>query len=240
MSDSKISILIINPNTTQSMTQKIGEAAKQVAPPDVRIVARNPKHGPVSIQGKEDGCAALPGLFEEVKKANNEGFDAIIIACFDDTGLAEARSLIDIPIIGIGEAAFHAAMMLGTKFSVVTTLSVSIPIIEENLVNYGLDSMCLKVRASEVPVLDLEVAGSDAQQKISNEISQSLKEEQPSALVLGCAGMADLSKQLSDTHNIPVIDGVSVAVGFASTLARLPKNTNNNLFHQAEEIALKA
>ena len=222
MSNSAIRLLVINPNTTQSMTTKIGEAAEAVAPSDVQIIARNPTHGPASIQGEEDGLAALPGLIEEVKKGQKEGFDAIIIACFDDTGLAELRALIDIPIIGIGEAAFHAAMMLGAKFSVVTTLAISIPVIEKNLIDYGLNSMCVKVRASDVPVLDLEVPGSDAQKKISDEISRSIVEDKANAIVLGCAGMADLSSRLTKNHRVPIIDGVSVAVGFASTLARLP------------------
>ena len=203
------------------MTRKIGEAARSVAAPDVEIVARNPRSGPASIQGPEDGCAALPGTLEEVARGCDEGFDAIILACFDDTGLAEARKLSGIPTIGIGEAAFHAAMLLGARFSVVTTLSVSVPIIEENLKDYGLESMCLKVRASEVPVLDLEIPGSGAQGKVSNEISRSLSDEKPGAVVLGCAGMADLATQMSKVHKVPVIDGVAAAVGLATGLVRL-------------------
>ena len=81
--------------------------------------------------------------------------------------------------------------------------------------------MCCKVRASEVPVLDLEIKGSNAQQKISNEISKSLLEDKPGAIVLGCAGMTDLSAQLTKHHQVPIIDGVSVAVGFAAALVRL-------------------
>jgi allantoin racemase len=214
-------ILIINPNTTASMTRKIGDAARAVAPSDVEIVARNPSSGPASIQGRQDGDAALPGLIEEVEKGRDEGFDAIILACFDDTGLAEARALSGMPTIGIGQAAFHTAMLLGAKFSVVTTLSVSLPVIEENLKIYGLNTMCLKVRASEVPVLDLEIPGSEAQEKISREISRSLSQDQPGAVILGCAGMADLTSQLTKRHNIPVIDGVSAAVGLACGLVRM-------------------
>lgn len=214
-------ILVINPNTTASMTRKIGEAAQSVAAPDVEIIARNPATGPASIQGPEDGCAALPGTLQEIAKGSDEGFDAIILACFDDTGLAQARELSGVPTIGIGEAAFHAAMLLGEKFSVVTTLSVSVPVIEENLRNYGLASACLKVRASEVPVLDLEIPGSDAQEKVSHEIARSLADENPGAVVLGCAGMADLAAQFSKTHKLPVIDGVTAAVGLASGLVRL-------------------
>ena len=218
-------ILIINPNTTVSMTGKIEVAARSVAAPDVEIIARNPSTGPASIQGRQDGDAALPGMLEEVAKGRDEGFDAIILACFDDTGLAEARALSGVPTIGIGEAAFHAAMLRGAKFSVVTTLSVSVPIIVENIEAYGVASECLQVRASEVPVLDLEKPGSAARQRVADEIALSIAEDQPGAIVLGCAGMTDLAAELTAEFKLPVIDGVAAAVGLASGLVRMSNKT---------------
>lgn len=214
-------ILVINPNTTSSMTEKIACAARSVAAPDVEVIARNPATGPEAIQGREDGEAALPGTLAEVAKGRDEGFDAIIIACFDDTGLDEARALSGVPTIGIGEAAFHTAMLAGKRFSVVTTLSVSVPIIRENLQNYGLAQSCIRVRASEVPVLDLERPDSDARRKIAEEISRSLQDDNPGAIVLGCAGMTDLAADLSQEFKLPVIDGVAAAVGLATGLARM-------------------
>ncbi len=211
-------ILVINPNTTASMTEKIGRAAHSVAPPDVEVTARNPSSGPPAIQGREDGLAALPGMMAEVERGRDERFDGIVLACFDDTGLVEARRVSGVPTIGIGEASFHAAMMLGGRFSVVTTLSVSVPIIEENLEIYGLASSCAKVRASDVPVLDLEKPGSDARDRVSAEIERACKEDNPSALVLGCAGMTDLAAELSKEHKLPVVDGVAAAVGMVSAL----------------------
>jgi len=214
-------ILLLNPNTTASMTEKAAASARLVAADDVEIVARNPVRGPASIQGPADGEAALPGLFEEVDKAVQQDLDAIIIACFDDTGLDQVRQMSARPSVGIGEAAFHCAMMLGARFSVVTTLSVSVPVIEDNIARYGLASSCCRVRASEVPVLDLEKPGSAAREKVSAEIGVALREDNCGAIVLGCAGMADLAADLSDTHGVPVIDGVAAAVGMASALVRL-------------------
>ena len=214
-------ILLINPNTTASMTDKIAAAARSVSPPDVDIVARNPSEGPEAIQGREDGEAALPGLLTEVARGRDDGFDAIILACFDDTGLDQARALSGVPTIGIGQAAFHAAMLIGKSFSVVTTLSVSVPVICENLEAYGVATKCIRVRASEVPVLDLEQPGSDARRRIADEIEQSLTEDAPGAIVLGCAGMTDLAADLERQFDIPVIDGVAAAVGFACGLVRL-------------------
>ena len=161
----------------------------------------------------------MPGVLDAVRAADA---DAIIIACFDDTGLTEARRIASCPVIGIGEAAFHAAILLGARFSVVTTLSISIPVIESNLMDYGLAKHCLRVRASEVPVLDLERPGSEAEVRISDEIARAIAEDGAQAIVLGCAGMADLSARLTRMHGLPVIDGVAAASGLATMLARLP------------------
>lgn len=217
-------LLVINPNTTASMTEKIGVAAKAVAAAGTEIVARNPAMGPASIQGAEDGEAALPGLFAEIDKA--EGFDAIVIACFDDTGLYAARKRTRIPVIGIGEAAFHAAMLVAERFSVVTTLAVSIPVIQENIMRYGLAARCGKVRASNVPVLELERPGSMARETISDEIATALHSDGSDAIVLGCAGMADLAADLASRHRVPVVDGVAAAVKLAEALVAIRLTTS--------------
>lgn len=213
-------VLIINPNTTASMTEKVGHAARLVASPGTEIVARNPATGPASIQGEADGEAALPGLFEEIDKVEADplGFDAIIIACFDDTGLYAARRRTKVPVIGIGEAAYHYAMLVAERFSVVTTLAVSIPVIQENIMRYGLSGRCGKVRASNVPVLELERPGSTARETISDEIASALLHDGSDAIVLGCAGMADLAADLSARHRVPVVDGVAAAVKLAEGL----------------------
>ncbi|MCB1430199.1 MAG: aspartate/glutamate racemase family protein, partial [Nitratireductor sp.] len=149
------------------------------------------------------------------------------IACFDDTGLDAVRCMTDAPVLGIGEAGFHAASMLANKFSAVTTLSRSIPAIEHNLLKYGLASRCAKVRASEVPVLDLEQPGSNACARISAEIGRAIAEDRAEAIVLGCAGMTDLAASLSAEHGLPVIDGVAAAVAIAEGLARIGLKTSS-------------
>lgn len=218
-------ILVINPNTTTSMTAKIGAAAKAAAAANSTIIAVNPAYGPASIEGYYDEVFAVPGIIEEISK--HPDADAFIIACFDDTGLDAARCATSAPVIGIGEAGFHFASLIAGKFGVVTTLARSVPAIEHNLVKYSLDRRCAGVRASEVPVLDLELPGSDARQKISAEISRSIAEDHAEAIVLGCAGMADLAHHLSKDHGIPVLDGVSCAVKLAEALVGLNLKTTS-------------
>jgi allantoin racemase len=219
-------ILVVNPNTTVAMTEKIARAAAAAANPNTEILAATSAEGPASIEGYFDGALALPGLMDEIRKGETDGVDAHIIACFDDTGIDAARALASAPVIGIGEAAYHMASLVAGRFSVVTTLSRSIPVLQQNLMRTGLAFRCASVRAAEVPVLALEKPNSSARQRISEEIATALREEGAEAIVLGCAGMADLAAKLSEEHGVPVIEGVSAAVKLAESLANLRLRTS--------------
>ena len=216
-------ILVINPNTTAAMTEKIGAAARRVAAPGTEIVAVNPASGPVSIEGYYDEAISVPGLLEMIRRTPD--VDAVVIACFDDTGLDAARCVTDRPVVGIGEAAYHMAAMLSNKFSVVTTLSRSVPALEHNLHRYGLAARCARVRSSEVPVLDLEKPGSNARGRISAEVGRAIEEDRAEAIVLGCAGMTDLTEALAAEHGLPVLDGVVCAVSLSESMVRLGLRT---------------
>jgi allantoin racemase len=211
-------IKIVNPNSTASMTDKVRECAKAVAFPGTEIQATNPPSTPASIEGHYDEAMAVPGLLEEIRKGDAEGFDGFVVACFDDTGLGACREVARGPVVGICEAAMHAASMISNGFSVVTTLPRSIPKIEELVVRYGMERHCRRVRAADIPVLALEEEGGDARNRVRDEILRAIKEDRCEAVILGCAGMTDLVDWLADETGIPVIDGVVVAVKMVEAL----------------------
>ncbi|EFL88206.1 aspartate/glutamate racemase family protein [Ahrensia sp. R2A130] len=212
-------ILLINPNSTASMTAEIAYAARLSAAPNTTIRAVNPDAGPPSIQGAMDGTACLPHLFSLFdRETAAENFDCVIIACFDDTGLQTLKARSPIPVLGIGESAFHLAALLGGKFATVTTLPVSVPIIEANIEAYGFTDHSVGVRASNVPVLSV---GKDTEAAIAEEVGAAVTEDDARSVILGCAGMASLASRISKDLGVPVIDGVMAAVGFAEQLTRL-------------------
>lgn len=217
-------ILVLNPNTTASMTEKIAAAARRAASPGTEIVAANPARGPASIEGFYDEAMSLSGLLQVIRETPD--VDAVVIACFDDTGLDAARCLTDIPVVGIGEAAYHMASLISNRFSVVTTLARSVPALEHNLHRYGLWSRCGRVRSSEVAVLELEEPGSNASARIGREIARAIVDDRAEAIVLGCAGMTDLTERLAAEHGVPVLDGVSCAVTLCEAMVRLKLRTS--------------
>ena len=98
-------VIIINPNSTEAMTLSSVETAQKTTP-EINFEGWTSFDGPPSIQGAKDGEYAIKPLLELIKKANEERPSAIIIGCFDDTGLEKAREVSLCPVLGIGEASF--------------------------------------------------------------------------------------------------------------------------------------
>ncbi|HZG30076.1 allantoin racemase [Ensifer adhaerens] len=217
-------LLLINPNTTASMTEKIADAAHRVRNAKTEILAVTSSTGPVSIEGYYDEAMALPGLMLEVARGQKAGASAAIIACFDDTGLDAARALAHIPVLGICEAALSATAFIAQRFTIVTTMERSRLPLEGLVHRYGMAGRC-NVRAADIPVLSLEDPQSNARDRLRNEIAVALREDRSEAIVLGCAGMADLTMDLRREFGIPIIDGVAAAVKQAESLVALGLST---------------
>lgn len=217
-------IKVINPNTTGSMTDKIAAAARAVAATGTEIIAATSRSGAVSIEGHYDEAMSIVGLVDEIR--DGPGAHAYIIACFGDPGLLAAREITASPVLGIAEAAMHAATFVATGFSIVTTLERTRIIAEHLVRNYGMEHHCRRVRATDIPVLELDNPGSNARALILKECERALSEDKSGAIVLGCAGMADLTRFLEEKLQVPVIDGVVAAVKFAEALVGMGLKTS--------------
>ena len=218
-------IKLINPNTTWRMTEAMGRCAREVAAPGTEVIAVNPTMGPPSIEGYYDEALATPGLLAEVAAGEREGCDGYVIACFGDPGLYAARELARGPVIGIAEAAMHAASVLAPGFSVVTTLARTCGMAWHLAERYGMKRFCRNVRATDVAVLDLDKPGSAARRIILDECRRALAEDAADAIVLGCAGMAELCAEIEDALGAPVIEGVTAAVKWTEALVALRLST---------------
>ena len=218
-------INVINPNTTATMTAKIREAAVAVAAPGTEILAATPETGPVSIEGHYDEAVSVIGLLQEIRKGEAQGVDGTVIACFGDPGLYAAREAAKGPVLGIAEAAMHVASFIATGFSIVTTLARTEVIAHHLVARYGMTPFCRGIHSTELAVLDLEDEASDARRIILEECRRALRDDRSGAILLGCAGMADLTAALERELGVPVIDGVAAAVKLVEALVGLGIST---------------
>ena len=212
-----MNIVLINPNTTESMTTRMHEVVTPFLGEQVRMTPLTAAFGMASIEGYFDEAFVVPPMVELLKPLAGE-IDGVVVGCFDDTGVDALRAMLNVPVIGICQAAMLSASMVATGFSVVTTLPRSVPVIEELALRYGMERQCRRVRAADIPVLALEEEGSDAREKIRAEVERAVAEDRCEAVILGCAGMTDLPVWLTQETGVPVIDGVVAGVKMMEAL----------------------
>ncbi|PIB72752.1 aspartate/glutamate racemase family protein [Pseudomonas sp. 2822-17] len=218
-------ILVVNVNTTESITDTIAQQARGVASPGTEIVGLTPFFGAESVEGNFESYLAAIAVMDRVM-AYDQPFDAVIQAGYGEHGREGLQELLNVPVVDITEAAASTAMFLGHAYSVVTTLDRTVPLIEDRLKLAGLYQRCASVRASGMAVLELEEDPLAAMEAIVRQAELAIREDKAEVICLGCGGMAGLDEQIRQRTGVPVVDGVTAAVTIAESLVRLGLSTS--------------
>ena len=218
-------ILVVNVNTTETMTRGIAVSARKAAAPGTEIVALTPRFGAESVEGNFESYLAAVGVMDAVMRYD-QPFDAVIQAGYGEHGREGLQELLEVPVVDITEAAASTAMFLGHKYSVVTTLDRAVPMIEDRLKLAGLYDRCASVRASGMAVLELETQPERAVETIVEQAAAAVTQDHAEVICLGCGGMAELEAKVRARTGVPVVDGVAAAVTIAESLVRLGLRTS--------------
>lgn len=218
-------ILVVNVNTTESITDTIAQQARAVASPGTEIVGLTPYFGAESVEGNFESYLAAIAVMDRVM-AYDQPFDAVIQAGYGEHGREGLQELLNVPVVDITEAAASTAMFLGHAYSVVTTLDRTVPLIEDRLKLAGLYQRCASVRASGMAVLELEEDPLGAMEAIVRQAELAIRDDKAEVICLGCGGMAGLDEQIRQRTGVPVVDGVTAAVMVAESLVRLGLSTS--------------
>ena len=228
-------LLIINPNTTQAMTDAIGAQASKVALPGTQIDAVSPDWGPASIEGHVEEVLSAAAVLDVIAQRGGD-YDGIAIACYGDPGLYAARELSPVPVVGIAEASMLLACTVAHSFSVVTVIDRIVPMLEDVVGRYGLSDRCASVRGTPLAVLEIEQDPAAATQAVLAAARAAIAEDGAEAICLGCAGMGQLECDVRDElDGVPVIDGVAAAVKTLESMIGLGLKTSRRAAFQTPE-----
>lgn len=220
-------IKIINPNTTQAMTDSIREMAEKYADEGTEIIAVSPATGPDSIETFIDEYLAVPGVIQEIIKGDkDEDVDAFVIACFGDPGLQAAREATDKPVLGIAESAITTAKFIAPYFSVVSVLDRSRKMTEDLVRDYGAEPFCKSIRSTGLSVLEFGKNPQKGLEALLEQARKAVKEDGAECILLGCAGFVDFVEKLREELGVPVLDGVMPAVKLAEALVKMGVKTS--------------
>ena len=214
-------IMIINPNTSISMTDHIREELIPLKRSDTELTVTCPDKGPETIESAYDEAFATPPTLELVRKANVEGYDAVVLACFSDPGLHAAREISSIPVIGIEESSLHVAAMLGAKFSIMTPRKTRIAAKQEEVHIRGMNYFLASVRSLDLSVAETDADPEKTKQRIFDVATKAVQEDGAEVIILGCAGMAGYAPELEKRLGIKIIDPTAVALKIAEAIVDL-------------------
>jgi allantoin racemase len=210
-------ILVLNPNTSESITARLAAAAQKAAAPGTVIVPLTAPRGVPYIATRAEaqigGAIALEMLAE-----HHRGVDAAIIAAFGDPGLLGARELFDLPVVGMAEASMLTACMLGRRFAIVTFARALGAWYQDCVDMHGLGGRCAGIRMLDgafASVSDVQEEKEDLLVELAN---RAVTEDGADVVILGGAPLAGLAAKVKDRILVPVVDQMAAAVKQAEAL----------------------
>jgi len=200
-------IRVIVPVTTEMWNRAIQEELEKYREQTTILEIVNLKKGIESIETAYDEAWVIPFTVQEVIRAEDDGCHGVIIYCTADPGLQAAKEAVKIPVVGLGEASFYLASLLGRKFGILSAGPEAPPDVApemDNLRIYGLAEKCAGLLPLGVTVLDLEIQREKVKKKLAK-LGQVLIERGADVIVLGCGSILGVDEELTQILGIPVV-----------------------------------
>ncbi|MDB5733150.1 MAG: Asp/Glu/hydantoin racemase [Variovorax sp.] len=213
-------ILLINPNISQSVSDLIGAEARRAASAATRIEVVT---APLGVAYIETRFEALIGAYAAANLAaeHEANFDALVIAAFGDPGIAGIREAVDVPVVGLTEAALMSACLLGGRFSIIAISRRITAWYRECVQVNGLIDRLASIRCLDQPLRDIGAIQGDHETRLRELCLRAVEEDGADVIVLAGAPLAGLARSIRKDIPVPLVDGVSSAVRHAETLIAL-------------------
>ena len=177
--------------------------------------------GPETIECIYDVAMCTPWLLEEIRRADEEGSDAVIIPCMADPGLYAAREISNIPVVGVAESSYLLAISLGHKFSIMEPVPEGLGLVRQMLLTYGFERFVASLRVLGLGVEELWADEGKLKDAIIKEGTKAVEEDGADVIVMGCGFMSGVNKELAEVLGVPVVDPWATAIRFAEMLVHL-------------------
>jgi hypothetical protein len=227
-------VLFANPNTSQSVTDRIAATARAAASPGTEVVAVTATHGAPYIATRAEAVIGARAALELLAE-HGPGCDVAVIAAFADPGVGGARELMPIPVIGMAEAAMLTACMLGRRFSIVTFATAMGPWYRECVDYNGLTGRLASIRCVSGSFRDISSVQDDMEAALVDACCEAVERDEADVVILGGAPLAGLAGRVAERVPVPLVDGVAAAVRQAEVLAALrPRKATAGTFRRPD------
>lgn len=210
--------LLINPNTTAAMTDKVLEVARSVASPGTELVGVTGRFGAAYVATRSSYAIAAHAALDAWAAADDGKFDAVVLACFGDPGLDGLRELCPLPVVGMADASIQLAASLGKRFGIVTGGDRWGPMLKEFVASRGMTEKLASVQTVAPTGGDI-ARDPEAAMALLAEACIAAAKDGADHVILGGAGLAGLVPRIQSRVPVPVIDSTIAVVRMAEAVA---------------------
>jgi len=212
-------LLLANPNTSQPVTDRLARVAQAAAAPGTLVHAVTAAIGPEYIATRAEAVLGAAATLE-LMAAHAADADAAIVGAFSDPGLGAARELLDIPVVGMAEAAMLTACMLGRRFAIVTFAQALEPWYQECVDYNGLSGRSAGVFCLDEPFRGVADVAEEKADQLAALCGRAIAAG-AECCILGGAPLAGLAAGIAARVPVPLVDAVVAAVKQAEALVAL-------------------
>lgn len=213
-----MNLLLINPNISTSVTDLIEAEAMRAASPATRFAVKTAESGVAYIETPAEAVVAAHETFRILADCHGQ-YDGAIVAAFGDPGVIEAKELLDVPVIGLTEAALANAFLLGGRFAIVGISERIGYWYEETVIGRHMQARFIGYRGLGEAFRDIATVGEEARETLL-EMCLRCASEGADSIILGGAPLAGLARDIARQVPVPLIDGVGSAVRMAEAIVR--------------------
>jgi allantoin racemase len=217
-------LLLLNPNTTQAVTDAVLVAARAAARPGTELKAVTGRFGPVVIGSRAENALAQHSVLQLAAEHAHD-CDAVVRAVSLDTGLWACRELLNVPVIGMTEAGLLAGCSVATRIGLITYGRRMGPLYREIAEGYGLASRLAGIATLDVTPQQTFSEPQVVRDAVLSAARRLVQHDGAEAVLLAGAAMAAMAADLQPEVDVPLLDGVACAVALAEAhvTLKLPK-----------------
>ncbi|MCX7322050.1 MAG: aspartate/glutamate racemase family protein [Hyphomicrobiales bacterium] len=217
-------ILLINPNTTDSVTTLVARHVATTAGDAATLVPVTGRFGARYISTRASAAIAAHAALDAYA-AHGAGCDAVYLACFGDPGLLALREVADIPVIGMAEASCLEAAKRG-RFAIVTGGALWGPMLTEFVASIGLADRLTGVRTIAPTGGEIAADPEAALASLAQACTDCATKDGADVVILGGAALAGLAERIQPNVPVPVL--CSVATGTRAVMAAATRRRDDD------------
>jgi len=220
-------ILWINPVGTDRFDIPIGDYLNRVKGSGTMVDVVSLDRGPTHLNFISYEALVVPEILKKACFAERDGYNAVIVGCFNDTGVSEARELTNkLYVIGPGEASHKLASVFGQRWCVLVSQEKCIPRMRNNAIRYGFGPERVIFRSLDIGVHEFQSDLGRTKEALSLAAHEAVRRDRVETIILGCTAQYGFYKELQKELGIPVLDVAIAALKYSEFLIEIGQVTS--------------